>query len=296
MDNVINWLLEDATPEVKYRTMTELLGMPKEDPNVKKTRDSLLASDVVKSVMDKFRQNNKWEDINALLALAEMGLTREDVSIDDYLERIFKNINQSSMKCAKVLMLRNMTVLGYDEAPWVQEQIAQAFSVIRTDGTFRCLDKGKKKNDSRLPDMGCYRLSTTYLLLAAELKKKGIELPQFEGLIEFYMSHHVLYHTDSNETFIIQDMARTFFPIDHVHIGLQMILYGLSELGVANHANCDKAWALLHSKKDSAGKYILEETFQNPYFYVGESGVPNKWVTLYCLLAEKRLTRPDKEK
>lgn len=287
MDKTINWLLEDESPDVKYRTMTELLGMKKDDPEVVKVYDRLSASDTVSLIMDKFKLNNKWEDVNALCALAEIGLTSKDVPIDCYIERIIKRINQSSMKCAKTLLLRNLVELGYYENPWVKEQITMAFSTIREDGTFRCLDKGKKRNDSRLPEMGCYRLTTTYLLLAAELKKIGVFLPQFKTLTEFYINYHVAFQLDDIEKVIIEEMAGTFYPIDHVHVGLQMIMYGLSILGVADHPNCEKAWALLERKKDSEGKYVLDETFDEPYFNGGKAGKSNKWVTLYALLAEK---------
>lgn len=287
MNDILNWILEDDTPEVKYRAMTELLCMKKDEPEVINAYDSLLVSDTLSLVMDKFKLNNKWEDINSICTLAEMGLTRVDVPIDDYIERIIKRINQSSMKCAKILLLRNLVSLGYYEHPWVKEQISLSFSRIREDGTVRCLDKGKKRNDSKLPEMGCYRQITTYLLLAAELKKINVVLPQFELLMEFYINHHVAFHPDDYEKVIIKEMSGTFYPIDHVHIGLQMIMYGLSILGAGNHPNCEKAWALLNSKKDSEGKYILSESFDKPYFNVGKVGSPNKWVTLYALLSDK---------
>jgi hypothetical protein len=286
VNSVVSWLLDDETPEVQYRTMTELLGISKDDPEVKRACDKLLGSQTLGFVMDKFTLQNKWEHINAFLALAEFGLTRDDVPIDEYLDRTIKNMNMST-KCAKILFLRNLVSLGYTGHPWVQEQIALAFSTIRQDGSVRCLDKSKKTNDSKLPDMGCYRQTTTYLLLGSELKKKGIVLPQFELLKTFYRDHEVSFRPESPEKIIIDEMAGTFYPIDHVHIGLQMIMYGLSVLGDANHPACDKAWALLGRKKDIEGKYMLTESFGEPYFNVGTVGQPNKWVTLYVLLAEK---------
>ena len=287
MDNVINWLLEDETPEVKYRTMIELLGMSKDEPDVKKAYDRLLSSDTVSLVINKFKLNDKWEDVNAFCALAEFGLTRADVPIDDFIERTIKNMNYSVMKCAKILLLRNLVSLGYYEHAWVNEEITSAFSTIREYGTFRCLDKTKKTNDSKLPDRGCYRQTTTYLLLGAEMKKIGVILPQFEPLINFYINHYVAFRPEDPEKVIIKEMEGTFYPIDHVHMGLQMIMYGLSVLGAARHPNCEKARALLDSNRDSEGKYVLSESFTEPYFNVGKVGKPNKWVTLYALLSEK---------
>lgn len=67
MNNIINWILEDETQEVKYRAMTELLCMKRDDPEVLKAYNSLLVSDRVSFIMDKFKTNNKWDDINAFL-------------------------------------------------------------------------------------------------------------------------------------------------------------------------------------------------------------------------------------
>lgn len=290
MNEIINWLLEDNTPEIKYRTMVELLGRSKEESEVKEVYNQLLNSQRLSQVMDKFQLKDKWEHINAFLALAEFGLTRNDVMIDEYMERIIKKLNKS-MKCAKILLLRNLVALGYYDHPWVQKEITLALSNIREDGTVRCLDTGKKRNDSRLPEMGCYRQTTTYLLLGAELKKKGIILPQFDKLVNFYLCHDIMFHSDDSERMIIKDMTGTFYPIDHVHIGLQMIMYGISVFGEGNHINCRKAWEQLYSKRDSEGKYILTESFPEPYFNAGMAGNPNKWVTLYVLLSEMYRTR-----
>ncbi len=284
MKSVINWLLEDKNPEVKYRTMIELLGVSKDEPEVKKAYDGLLKSNTVGLTMDKFKLNKKWEDVTALCALAEFGLNRVDIPIDDYIERIIKNMD-FSMKCAKILMLRNLVSLGYYEHAWVKEEIFSSFSSIREDGTFRCLDKTKKTNDSKLPNMGCYRQTTTYLLLAAELKKIGVTLPQFELLINFDINHCVAFRSDNPEKAIIQEMIETYYPFDHVKLGLQMTIYGLSVLGAANHPACNHALTLLDNKKDGDGKYILDKSF--PYFEVGKVGEPNKWITLYALLSEK---------
>lgn len=290
MDKLLSWLLEDETPEIKYRTMIELLNIPKSEPEVKKAYENLVNSEAVRIAMDKFKVNKKWEDFNAFCTLAEFGLTREDVPIDDYVERIIEDTN-FNMMCGKGLLLRNLVALGYYEHPQVQDEISASFSFIRNDGSFRCLSKAKKTNDSNLPDMGCYRQTTTYLLLAAELKKKGIILPQFEPLTNFYMDYNVIFRPDRINDFIIQEMAGTYYPLDPVKMGLQMIMYGLSIMEKASHPNCKKAWELLESKKDSEGRYILENSFSKPYFKIGKIAKPNKWVTLYVLLAKKYLIK-----
>lgn len=132
-------------------------------------------------------------------------------------------------------------------------------------------------------------LQTAYYIPFAcgRTKKIGITLPQFDAIIHFYMSHNIVFHDEKLEKFIIKDMTSTFFPVDHVHIGLQMILYGLSVQGAGNNENCQRAWEILDGYKNSEGKYLLSHSFETPYFDVGKVGQPNKWVTLYVKLFEK---------
>jgi hypothetical protein len=74
--------------------------------------------------------------------------------------------------------------------------------------------------------MACYRQVTACLLLGAALKKKGVVLPEIEPMLKFYAEHHIAFRPDSFENVIIKDMTGTFFPIDHINMGLQIDLYG----------------------------------------------------------------------
>ena len=90
----MNWILEDEAPHIKYRTMIELQGRDKDEVEVKQTLDKLLASNELRLIMDKFQMKSKWEHINALLALVEFGLTRNEVNIDEHVEQLIKKLNK----------------------------------------------------------------------------------------------------------------------------------------------------------------------------------------------------------
>jgi hypothetical protein len=286
LNAIIDWLLSDDTPEVKYRVLTELLGKPRDDASVIAARDALINSQAVSAAMDKFKANKKWEDYNAFSTLAEFGLTRDDVPIDEYVERMI-NVTKFNVMCGKALLLRNLVALGYYNDSRISGEITNVLTLVRRDGSLRCLSNKKTANDTNLADMCCYRQTTTYLLLAPELKKVGVDVPQAEPLTDFYLKYNVIYRPDDNDAFIINDMAQTFYPFDPVKIGLHMILYGLSVLGAGSSPECERALALLESKKDESGKFILEKSLTKPYFKVGKVGKPNKWITLYALLADK---------
>lgn len=289
MSDVISWLLEDETPEIKYRTMVELLNMQKDDPNVKKAYNNLICSDIVAMVMDKFKLNKKWEDFNGFCALAEFGLTKRDVEIDEYVERIISNTG-FKMMCGEGLLLRNLVLLGYSDHPKVHEEISSVFSILKKDGGFGCISKNKRINDPKLPHKSCYRLTAAYLLLAAELKKEGIVLPQSIALADYFLHRDVLFRHEDSTKFVVDEMAGTFYPLDPIKIGLQVILYGLAILGVADKPECNKAWALLESRRQEEGRYILDKALSKPYYKIGKTGKPNKWVTLYVLLSKKYRT------
>jgi hypothetical protein len=67
------------------------------------------------------------------------------------------------------------------------------------------------------------------------------------------------------------------------------ILYALCKLGYGSRKEVSRAWELLEKKKDTQGRYILDWTPSQvrKLFNVGKRNEPNKWVTLYALLAVK---------
>jgi hypothetical protein len=286
MNDVISWLLEDDTPEIKYRTMVELLDMPKDDICVKTAYDKLMNSDAVANIMMKFELDKKWEDYNAFSALAEFGLTRYDVKIDEYVERIIANTG-FKMLCGEGFLLRNLVALGYYDNPMVKEEIPKAFSVQKSDGGFGCISKSKKINDPKLLHKSCIRITASYLLLAAELKKIDVILPQNSQLVDYFIDRNVVYRHDDNTRFVVNEMAGTFYPLDPIKIGLQSSLYALAILGAGNRAGYIKARKILESKRDDEGRYLLDKSLSKPYFKIGKIGRPNKWITLYALLADK---------
>lgn len=289
MEKVIDWLLEDDMPEIKYRTMKELLNSPKDDGEVQKAYDDLMSSKALSVTMENFQLNKQWDDYKSLCALAEFGLTRYDVPIDVYVERLIAKTG-FKMLCGEGLLLRNLVALGYYSHPAVQKEIPSAFSALQEDGGFQCISKNKKINDPKLPHKSCYRLTASYLLLAAELKKAGIAIPQKESLIDYYLHREVLFRQDDPEKFVVGEMAGSFYPLDPIKIGLQMILYSLGILGVGNNPECEKAWMVLESKKDAEGRYMLDKGLSKPYYKIGKAGKPNKWITLYAMLASKYRT------
>lgn len=287
MEQIVTWLLEDKNPEIQYRAMVELLEKNHDDSEVKDVKDTLLSSEVFDKIYQKLKLGKKWETYSALAAFAEFGLTREDIGLelDEYVNDLIEETG-FQMLCGEALLLRNLILLGYGDDPRVQKEVPLVFAKQKPDGGYGCLSKKPKINTAK----GCYRQTNTYLLLAAALKKKGFDIPQQEKeLINYYLNREVLYTNHDHNIFAVPDLAGTFYPLDPVKIGLQMTIYSLSVLGYGADERCQKAWAVLESKKDEYGHYILDKSLSKPVYKIGKAGAPNKWATLYAVLAKKHM-------
>jgi hypothetical protein len=58
-------------------------------------------------------------------------------------------------------------------------------------------------------------------------------------------------------------------------------------MGYGGDSRLKRAWEALESRADDSGRYSLDWTPAQCPWKVGKRGEPNKWVTLYCLLAKK---------
>jgi len=51
-EKVINWLLEEENPTVRYLTLTDLMGLSKEDREVAAAKESIMNIGVVPALLD----------------------------------------------------------------------------------------------------------------------------------------------------------------------------------------------------------------------------------------------------
>ena len=286
MNDVIRWLLEDENLAVKYRTQTELLGYDSGGAEAAATRRALLKSDLLKQVFAYFDIGKDFADAHALSALCEYGLTRADVEIDGYVDRHIKNTGFRD-GCSEGFLLKNLVALGYlDYAP-VKAELVAALTMQQGDGGYPCVSNNPRINKPGVPHKSCFQMTVCYLLLAVEMRKQRVACPQEAGIINYFLGREVLYRRDDPSRFVHGCHATAFHPPVCTRVGLHMILHALSVLGVGGEPACNRAWALLESKRGADGKYILDGTLTKPYIKMEKPGKPSKWVTFYALLAEK---------
>ena len=285
---ILEWLLEEETPEVRLRTLKEYMKLPDDDEKVIECRKVLLQNKIYERALKKLRKDKPWDKFDAIMAFAEWGLTRDDIGkdIDD---EVFGLIRSTGFKmlCGEPYLLRNLVKLGYDQEDTVKNEITCVLSGIKEDGGFGCISTNKKTNDPRKPHKSCARLTVEYLLLVAELHLLGYRMDCESKLVQYFMKRNIFYRTDDMKTPMVDVMLETFYPSDPIKVGAQNILYALRVLGCRPDSEAMRAgYKVLDQHRTENGRYILAGSKSVPAFKAGNVGEENKWVTLYAYMAQ----------
>lgn len=283
---IMEWLLEDKNPEVKLRVLKELLNKTDSDNEVIVTKELLKTSKIYEDAMLKLNSEKVWPRYDAITSFAEWGLTRYDLDIDHSIMSFIEDTKFKPM-CGEALLLRNLVKLGYYKEDIIRYEIDSSLSKIKEDGGFGCFSKNKKINDPKVSHKSCARITSNYLLLIAEMKLNNIPISCEDELVQYFLKRNVIYRTDDMNTIVVKGMENTYYPPDAIMNGIQNTIYALCILNVGCDNSLDIPWHILSINKDPEGKYILGNTKTNPSFRVGAKNKPNKWVTLYALMAQQ---------
>lgn len=285
-EKLLVWLLEEENPEVKLRVLREYLKYEDNNPEVIYTKEILQHTDIYQKAVNDLFNENKWRRYDALIALAEWGLTRDDVEELDKV--VFQLIEETGFKmmCGEGLLLRNLVKLGFYKETIVKDEIDKMFAIIKEDGGFGCFSKNKKINDPKKKHKSCARITANYLMLLAELKLQGITMECEENLIYYFSKRNVLFRTDDLKKVMVPVMRETFYPIDAIQIGVQNLIYALSILGQGRKIFMDEAWEILMDQQGQDGTFVITKSKTLPAFKPGRMNKSSKWITLYVLMAD----------
>jgi rubredoxin len=315
-ENTINWLLEKLNPSVRYRTLVELLDQPPGDPEVMEAKEQIPASVSVNAVFSHMTPDGFWyyqprgkggrgdgvayydfytTHFN-LAYLAELGMDREDRRIDTAVNR-YLGLQQPDgdfmrhWSCLYAYNLRTFIRLGYGDEERVKRMVGLLTSTNRFDGGYLC--DGQAGSEPFKPSQkSCIRGSVKALMAYADLPVLW-ETPQCQALIDYFIRRHGIYPSNSRtwRTPICplgkpDELSETWFPFTWRATFLE-VLYALSKMGHGQNPALDQCWALLQSKQEAEGRYILSRMEKRSHFVPTQQGEPCKWITLYALLAHK---------
>ena len=307
-ENIIEWLLEDENPSVRYRTMVELLDLPETDSAVKSTKKQILTYKPVIKMLEAMHADGYWEETNPrskevfgsgvvyqrytthfiLAYLAELGLTRDHPLVEKAANR-YLSLQQPDgdflrhYSCLFGMNIRTFALLGYREDERVLKTIELMKSSIRWDYGYLCeTHEGKRKK--RLVK-SCVRGSAKILYALETLPDLWNE--EFtKQIAEYFLNRNVLYTTSDKTLFVNKEAGRTFFPFTW-KFGLLDVLLPLAKMGYGKDTRMQRAWDSLNEHKTEHGEYILDYDVKSPYWKIGKRGAPNKWITFYAYLCLK---------
>jgi len=308
--NPIPWLLEPDNPSVRYFALTDLLGRPADDPEVREARMAILDSSVVRAIIQAQRPDGGWGDqestywpkytgtIWQMMLLAELGVPVGADVVHRGLRR----------------MSRAIEIIGSDDAAARDEILwcysgntivyLARFGLLHTEPAQRALRQ--LVHHAWVDDGGCWRCrhnnGTMCVWGAVKVLKALAYVPPSERTEVMKQliaagAHYLLeydYEEDraragTTENGWYTDWFRFGFPLFYESDLLEV----LDVLTLHGYAADDRLWTwvpFVVLKADAHGRWILENSFPGRLIVEIEPlGLPSKWVTLRALRVLQRL-------
>jgi len=150
-DDVLQWLLDENNPPVRYLTLTNLLGRPESDSDVRQAKARLMDYAVTEGILehaDEFwnpDEGSQWKSYWKytgrywqLIFLGQFLADGYDPRIRRGVEEILREsrwVRKTGMQCLTANLLAALMRLGYRDHPVVVEEIeALAQRIVADDG------------------------------------------------------------------------------------------------------------------------------------------------------------------
>jgi hypothetical protein len=322
--HVIDWLLEEDQPSVRYYTLVDILERNENDPEVRDAYSRIHRKGWAKDILKPQKPGGYWErrepswrkDILGwieflyrpkfvatnwrALVLADLGLTSKDKRIKkiadlffDYKLRLGSSFNFFTEEaCIVGNTARMLTRFGYADDYRVKKLYARLLEDQREDGGWNCFrpDRGTLDNWEPL---------AAYATLPKRKRTKKIERSIAKGA-EFYLEHK-LFEEGKNK---YAPWFRFHYP-NHYYYDILIGLDLLTNLGYADDKRLGPALKILKEKQQSDGTWLLDKVHpdlgpgvvesafgidKSPKpFALEEEGKPSKWITMTALRVLKRV-------
>jgi hypothetical protein len=164
---VIDWLLKEDQPAVRYRTLTELLGRPESDPDVRSTRAQIPERGWAAQILSERSPGAGWGSEKSLytpkyvstnwrlLMLSDLGLTRAvppvRASCELWMNRFASSngglgsssSNGTPHHCVAGNMARALIRFGYGDDPRVRRTLDWLVKTADPKGGWSCYGSGR---------------------------------------------------------------------------------------------------------------------------------------------------------
>ena len=307
--DVIQWLLEEDNPSVRYRTLKEIMDYSDDTPKIVQAKSAILQSHPVQTLLEKMHPGGYWLQKNprtqrvvgdgaeygsfgtthfCLSYLSELGITRSHPQVEQAAER-YLALQQPDgdwrghYSCLLGYNIRTFVRLGFQEDKHVLRAMELLDRTCRKDGGFLC-DIHERKTRTK-PVKSCFRGSVKALLAFSEFPNYW-DHPRCKQLVNYFLQRGGIYKSDHQGIPVNRDVQILSFPITWRANSFE-VLYALSKMGYGNDERLQDAWSLMEKRADPSGFYRLDWTPSQSPWVVGKRGEEIKWITFYAAAARK---------
>lgn len=303
---VLDWLLEEDQPAVRYFALTDLLDRPASDEQVKTAKSQIASKGWAMDILGKQKKEGNWESRKDLygpkytgsnwmmLILSDLGLNSSDPRIDraarlflhDWLRKDLKEGDAEI--CVVGNLARFLTRFGYSDEPRVKYIFNWIVEHQKEDGGWHCFE-------SETGTLDCWEGLAAYAALPREAWTRSMKRSVERGA-EFYLDRRL---TEEGQRYV--PWFRLHYP-NHYYYDFLVGLDVLTALGYGGDKRLEPALALLKSKRNARGQWKIEAAHPDigrganysqrkkpTPFQLEEVGKPSKWVTLKATRILKRV-------
>ena len=315
-DAVLEWLLEEDQPAIRYFALTELLDRPQSDPEVKSASKAIPTRGWAADILARQEPGGWWARNDSvyrpkyhstnwmLLILADLGLTRREPRIrkacELWLEHFAKKDGGFAMDgsgkshlCVTGNTARALIRFGYVNLPQVESAFVWLAENCDKKGGWSCFGSGRN-------------LDSWEGLSAFAVYPRAKWTPAMQRAVELgadFFLERELYRQGGH----YEPWYRFHYPV-HYYYDLLVGLDVLTALGFGGDPRLGHALGTLKKKRRADGRWNLDAVHpdveggianwirQNPKhaptpFALEEVGRPSKMITLTALRVLRRIER-----
>ena len=268
---VMDWLLEDDQPSVRYRALTELLGKKEEDSETKHARGEITKAGWAKDMLDEQLPGGSWVHEKSLfsptfhatfwklLVLADLGLTKRDPRIDGACQLWMRRNStkdggfSSSGKAGGHLCItgntaRALVQFGYVDHPKVKRAFEWLVKNQAERGGWSCWNF---KPPCRKRTLDSWEPLGAFAVYPRQLWTRSMKHACERGA-EFYLEREL--HKEGARW---EPWYRFHYPV-HYYYDLLVGLDFMTALGYSRDKRMGYAISLLEEKRRQDGRWILD--------------------------------------